>query len=328
MMKVLIAGGAGFIGSNLARKFLSEGANVTIIDGFVKETGANINNLNDIKTEIKLIGENIEKIKPDSLKKIVDQNDLLIDCMGWTRHNLAMDNPEKDLDLNCNSHLALIKALPGKTVFFLGSRGQYGNPRTKKISEDTNMVPQDIQGIHKLTAENYFRIYSNKLGFNVASLRLSNVFGPGQPASGKDIGLVGEVIQTILSNKTVYIYGKGRFRPLIFIEDLTEMVFKLSKQRIQGFNAYNIGGEKVTIERLVNLLIQLSGTGKYKIKKLPEKIKATDIESDFDDRKIKELVGKIQFTPIDLAMKKTLNYFLEFGGYDLQMRPLSSIQKV
>ena len=125
MKKVLILGGAGFIGSQLANKF-SKSCNVTIIDGLVDGTGGSNENICKIQG-ITFISKYIENV-PD-LANILSEQDVIIDSMGWTSHLGAIDNPALDLKLNLHSHLYLLECLKdnfkkNSLVINLGSTGQ------------------------------------------------------------------------------------------------------------------------------------------------------------------------------------------------------------
>ena len=112
--------------------------------------------------------------------------------MGWTSHNAALQDPAYDLSLNIGAHLSLLKALKAtpRSAIYLGSRAQYGRPNVVEITEETPMIPEDVQGLHKVAAEGHFRIAS-KFGLPAVSLRFPNCFGERMPSQGDDIGLIG-----------------------------------------------------------------------------------------------------------------------------------------
>ena len=171
MKNVLILGGAGFIGSNIASKF-SKYANVVVIDGLVERTGGNLENISNLKN-ITFIGKSIEDLS--NFSNIVKNQDIIIDSMGWTSHVDAIENPELDLKLNLKSHLFLMECLKNNfkkngIIFYLGSIGQYGLNQSKYIDESAQMLPIDVQGVNKLAAENYFRVYSNLYQINIVTL--------------------------------------------------------------------------------------------------------------------------------------------------------------
>ena len=189
--RILVAGGAGFVGSAIARRFVRSGDAVTVVDGLCPRTGGRAENLDAIRERIRFLHARVEEVA--GLAGLLGDSDVVIDCMGWTAHRDGLLDPAYDEEINLRSHLHLICQIPQecRAVFiYLGSRGQYGNPPVASITEDTPMIPQDAQGTSKLAAEHYYRIYSARKRFRALSLRLPNTFGEGQPTQGEDIGLV------------------------------------------------------------------------------------------------------------------------------------------
>lgn len=308
---ILILGGSGFIGSHVSLRFLKSGYQVIVIDGLLKNTGGRKENLRTALKKIQFINKRIEQV--NNLEDYINKVNLIIDCMGWTSHLSAIKNPRYDLELNVLSHLRLIDALknyPHKNIIFLGSRGQYGNPEIRKIDEEAKMEPLDVQGTHKLTAENHFRIFSKHLGLNVSSLRLGNCFGPNQLIDSEDIGLVGSFIKSSLLGKEIIVYGKDRKRTLCYVGDIAETIFRLAEDMSTGFNAYNLTGPQIKLTNLAAKILKITGRGSVKIKKLPENIKKIDVgNAEIDEKKIKTKLGKIPVTDIETGLKETIDYF-------------------
>jgi UDP-glucose 4-epimerase len=306
---VLILGGAGFIGSHIAELFVARNYNVKIIDGLMPLSGGRTENIFSIKSKIKFYPIPIEKYQ--NLKKLISSIDIIIDSMGFTSHGIGMENPLYDLELNLLSHLHVIKALRGqknKKVIYIGSRIQYGVDKEPIIYEDTPMIPTDIQGVNKLAAENYFRIYSGVYGFDVVSLRISNCFGKNQKIEGKDIGLIASVIRDILMDKGATINSPERKRYIMYAPDLAKIIFRIITKFPKGFNAYNIGGYRISLGELGGKIIKINGRGSCEFKQFLGKDMGG---AKIDDKKIKKLLGRIDLTSIDLAIKKTIDYFKE-----------------
>lgn len=307
---VLVLGGAGFIGSAISERFCREGYDVTVVDGLLNQSGGRRENLAGILPPIQFIESRIEDI--DDLAGFVGKFSLIIDCMAWTSHHLALENPLYDLQLNAASHLHLIKAIPDGSdtrIIFLGSRGQYGNPAVAVINEETPMIPEDVQGVHKVAAESYYRLYAKFKKLNAVSLRLPNCFGENQPISGPDIGLVGGFIRDILLGRTLDVYGE-RKRYLVYAGDVAEIVFKLSRNPGSGFTAYNLGGQEITIRQLVETLISVIGAGTFVVKEVPEHIKAIDMgNARISEDKLRAELGGLRYTDLSQALAGTVDYF-------------------
>lgn len=308
---VLIAGGAGFLGSHIAKTFYREGYKVIVLDGLLFGCGGHIEHLQPILDNIQFIHLDVRDI--DSIQEIVRESDIVIDCMAWTSHLKALTDPIYDLRLNAESHLYLLQCLhPVQKIIFLGSRSQYGTPDVSVINEETSMIPVDIQGIHKLAAESYYRIFSRIRNLNVISLRFPNCFGENQPVVGEDVGLVGGFIRDLLDKKIVEVFGSRRRRALVYAPDLAEVILRLSRTSINGFSAFNIKGKDIHIKSLVELLIELIGHGTYQLTPLPANITAIDVgNAVFDNTKLGEIIEEIPLTDLREALAVTIKYFKE-----------------
>ncbi len=308
---VLIAGGAGFLGSHIAKRFFYEGYKVIVVDGMLDGSGGNEKNLHSIQNDIRFIKLDICDV--ESIADLIRESNVVVDCMAWTAHRKALNDPIYGLRLNAESHLHLLKYLhSGQKVIYLGSRSQYGIPDVSVINEETSMVPVDVQGIHKLAAESYYRVYSRLRNLNVISLRFPNCFGENQPTQGEDVGLVGGFIRDLLDRKLVEVFGSRRRRALVYAPDLAEVVLRLSRTPISGFSAFNIKGKDIHIKSLVELLIELIGYGAYQLTSLPADITAIDVgNAVFDNTKLGEIIEEIPLTDLQEALTVTIKYFKE-----------------
>jgi UDP-glucose 4-epimerase len=309
-MKCLIAGGAGFIGSHITARFARAGHTVTVVDGLLPRTAGRRENLAG-EDDIRFFDAPVEQV--ENLAELVAENDLLVDCMGWTCHRLALQDPLYDMQLNIGSHLALINAIAhssGKKVISLGSRTQYGNPKVETITEETPSVPQDVQGAHKQAAESNWQVYSRIKGFDIISLRFGNCFGPRQPAGGGDIGLIGSFIRDLLQGREIELFGAGRRRPVIYAPDVAEAVYMCAQSSFQGFQLFNLAGTDVVLEELLKLLIREIGGGSYKLREFPPEVKSIDVgNAAFSGQRLEAFLGHLPLTSLEAGIKETVDYF-------------------
>lgn len=307
---VLILGGAGFIGSNIAKRFVDDGLPVTVIDGLLAQTGANVENLAPIAKKIHFINKKIESV--DNLSAIIDSVDLIIDSMAWTSHQEAFKRPHYDLKLNLLSHLTLIRNLKGKKskkVIFMGTRSQFGQV-SGSVDEEAPKVPIDVQGINKGAAESYFRIYSNIYRFDVASLRFGNTMGVNMRYKGDDIGLVGSLVRDLILGKKVKVYGEKHTRTFVYAFDLAEVVWRLATGDFDGFEAFNLNGQAMAVEEFVKRIIKILGKGKYKIESMPEEILRMNVgDGTLSEKKLAKFIGKIPRTDFNISLKETIDYY-------------------
>ena len=203
--RVLVLGGAGFIGSHVTRRLVEAGARVVVIDGLLEGTGGRREHLEPVLPQIRFLDRRGQDVP--NLAAIVGECDAVVDAMAWTAHRLALQNPVHDLHLNAASHLHVVQLLRrGQKAIYLGARSQFGNPPVAEIAEDSPMTPVDVQGIHKVTGESYYRVYARIRNFDAISLRFPNCFGERQPTTGEDIGLVGQFIRTALCGGTIEVF--------------------------------------------------------------------------------------------------------------------------
>jgi len=309
--KVLVAGGAGFIGSNISEELVRRGVKVGVIDGFVEHTGANRENIKSILNEIELYDSRIEGIA--SLREIVENFEFIIDCMAMTSHHFSAKRPLFDTEVNLLSHIHLIEALKGtkdKKVIYLGSRGQYGR-HASVITEETPQNPLDPQGINKAAAESFFRIYSKKYNFRFLGLRITNCFGERQKKTGDDIGVVGSFIRDLLQGATVEIYGDAaRKKNIVYVKDLVGIILDLMRPDFERDEAYNIAGITITLKNLLDRLIGIIGKGGYKIMPFPEEVRHIDVgEAVFSGEKIKRRLKDMHSINLEMSLTNTVNYF-------------------
>jgi len=311
MRKVLVLGGAGFIGSWITERFCRAGDRVTVIDGLMSHTGGRAEHLERAAGQIRFIQESVEAV--EDLPELISDINVIVDAMGWTAHNSAIENQLYDAQLNCLSHLHVIPHLAGRDdlqVIYLGTRVQYGRPETAVVTESTALVPVDVQGIHKVAGESYYRVFSERMGFNALSLRLSNCYGERQPKTGEDIGLVGGFIRSLIEGKKVEVYEGGRKRCLIYAGNLAELVLQLCEKEWHGFHVFNYAGLTVSVEDLVDEIIAHTGSGSCEKKPLPDAVAKLEMGNvEYSDAALASFVGEIPSTPLGDSLSRTVDYF-------------------
>jgi UDP-glucose 4-epimerase len=311
--RAIVFGGAGFIGHHLVERLVARGDHVAVVDGLLPETGGSRDHVAHVMGAIDFHASRIEEL--NDLDALLADADVVVDCMAWTRHVAALERVLYDAQLNLESHLTLLTALrrrPGPLVVYLGSSSQYGRVTSGPITEQTPMVPEDVQGIHKAAADHHFRVHAALHGLNVVSLRLPNCFGEGQPIVGGDIGLVGGFIRALLAGEAVKVYGAGRRRALLYVRDAADLVSKVTDLNVRGFMPLNAAGDEVDIGDLARRLCALAGRGSVETAAMPRHIEAIDTgEARICDETLTRLVGPIARTPLEPSLAATVAYFRE-----------------
>ena len=255
MENILITGGAGFIGSNLAKLFLAKNHNIFIIDDLSTGSIKNIPEgamFFEGKTEDKRI---LNKLKDKNIKKIFHFS-------GQSSGEISFDDPLKDLSDNTASTLALCDFMVEndiKKIFYASSVCVYGDPKVFP-SEEKDMSAGNIKGFYgigKLASENYLRLYHENYGIDATCLRLFTIYGPGQNMSNLRQGMVSIFMELVMSGQDpVVVKGPlNRFRDLLHIDDLLEILSRLLELNIDGYHIFNVGtGEKTTVEEIIQII--------------------------------------------------------------------------
>jgi UDP-glucose 4-epimerase len=308
MRKACVFGAAGFVGSNISIALVESGWSVGAIDGFLPRTTAAHDNLASIADRITLVDEKVEDVP--SLPALLEGADLVIDCMGWTRHWEARADPIYDLKLNLASHLPLLGAIVEvrpRLAIYLASSHQYGRAPGSPMTEDTPFRPVDEQGIHKVAADHHYRLAAERHGLNVISLRFGNTFGRNQPIEGRDLGLIGEFIITALRDEPITVYGRHRSRSVVYAADLSRTILLLPDADVAGFVPLNFTGVNIPIHDLAKQVISAVGAGTLEVRPLPPDVAAMDVVgANLDTTLIERLVGPITQTPLPDALAVTI----------------------
>src|ERR1700730_13528164 len=179
--KVLITGGLGFIGSNLARRLVMHGAEVTLADSLIPQYGGNKHNIADIRGQVTV---NVCDVRDRfAFEYLVQGQDFLFNLAGQTSHIDSMTDPQADLDINASAELSILEACrrtnSGVRLVFASTRQLYGRPVYLPVDENHPIRPVDVNGINKLAGEGYHLLYSSVYGIRSSVLRLTNTYGPG-----------------------------------------------------------------------------------------------------------------------------------------------------
>jgi UDP-glucose 4-epimerase len=307
MARALILGGAGFIGSNICRYLAARGFHVIAVDGLMPRTSGSKVNLASASGDIELIALRVEDIR--SFADLLRGHDVVVDAMGWTSHLEAFKDPEYDLALNLSSHLVVTRAMSvarPRRVVYLASAHQYGRVLNGPIAETHPLVPLDVQGIHKTAAEHHYRIVAERNDLSVVSLRFGNTFGPAQPLSGPDVGLIADMIRKSLAGETIEVFGEGRMRTAHYAPDLARMVEGIASREVAGFAALNVPGEHMAIGDLASQIAFCTG-GTVSKRPLPADISAIDTgNAPLDYTLFTKYFGEPQLTPFTTALAVTV----------------------
>jgi len=284
---VMITGGLGFIGSNLAHRLADLGADVLLVDSLIPDYGGNLFNIEDIKDRVRV---NIADVRQQStMNYLVRHVDVIFNLAGQVSHIDSMRDPYTDLEINCRSQLSLLEACrrnnPKAKVVFAGTRQVYGKPDSLPVTEQHLVRPTDVNGINKVAGEYYHLVYNNVFGVRACSLRLTNVYGPRQLVKHNRQGFIGWFIRLVVEDREIEIYGDGsQLRDFVFVDDAAEAFLAAGASDGCNGGVFNVGGlEPISHRDLVHLLIEVAGTGRVRYVDWPAEMKAIDIGSFYAD---------------------------------------------
>ena len=311
--KVLILGGMGFIGSNLAIRLVSLGAEVTLVDSMLPHYGGNLANIAPIKDRCHV---NFSDIRDrHSLDYLVKGAEVIYNMAGQTSHIESMTDPMTDLEINCRSQLALLESCrahnPDVHLVFASTRQLYGRPQYLPVDEKHPTEPVDINGVHKLAAEKYYAVYAQVYGLRSVSLRLTNTYGPRQQLRGNKQGFMGIFIRKAIHGEPISIFGDGQqLRDFNYIDDVVEaFLLATDNERLYG-NVYNLGSDdRYSLLECVEILARYCDF-EYKIVPFPLDHKAIDIGDYYaDSSRFRQESGWEPKVQLDEGLRGTVAYF-------------------
>lgn len=314
--QVLITGGLGFIGSNLAHRLLSLRARVTIVDSLIPQYGGNIYNIREIADRVALNIADVRDIY--SMNYLVQRQDLIFNLAGQVSHVSSMIDPFPDLEINCKAQLIILEACrhnnPEVKIIFAGSRSEYGRTRKLPVDEDHPLNPVDINGINNIAGERYHLLYNDIYGIRATSLRLTNTYGPRHSMKSPDQSFLNWFIRLAIDDQTIKIFGEGaQMRDFNYIDDVVDALLMAGSSDQANGQIFNLGGlEPISVLEVTRLLIGVAGTGRYEFAPFPEdrkKIEIGDYRGDFS--KIQSRFGWKPRVSLRDGITQTVNFYRE-----------------
>ncbi len=312
--RVMVTGGLGFIGSNLARHLVRCGADVLLVDSLLHDYGGNRFNIAGIEDRVTVSEADLRN--REAISPLIAGREIIFNLAGQVSHIDSMRDPYEDLDINCRSHLTLLEACryhnPSVKVVYAGTRQIYGRPDSLPVNESHLVRPTDVNGINKAAGEHYHLVYNSVFGIRACSLRLTNVFGPGQLIRHNRQGFIGWFIRLALENRTIQIYGDGsQLRDFVHVDDAADAFLRAGACDACNGDVFNVGGAApISHQALTTLLIEVAGSGRVEFVPWPGEKKAIDIGSFYSDSmKFHRATGWTPLVPLRQGLADTLAYY-------------------
>jgi UDP-glucose 4-epimerase len=312
--RVLITGGLGFIGSNLARALVALDADVLLIDSLIPDYGGNLFNIAGTETKLRV---NVADVRQQStMNYLVRDREVIFNLAGQVSHIDSMRDPETDLEINCRGQLVLLEACrrhnPATKVVYAGTRQVYGRPDHLPVDEGHLVRPTDINGINKAAGEYYHMVYNNVFGVRACSLRLTNVYGPRQLIRHNRQGFIGWFIRLAVEGKEIQIYGDGsQLRDFVYVQDVVDAFLRAGSTDTVNGDVFNVGGpEPVSHRDLVQMLIEVAGGGSVCFVEWPAEKKLIDIGSFYSNStKFADTTGWRPTVSLRDGLRETVEFY-------------------
>ncbi len=299
---VLITGGLGFIGSNLAHALAGMGSNVTIVDCRLNGTGWNMRNVEGL--DIEIIIDDIANTD----KKILEDNDIIFNLAGSLSHTKSMEAPLKDFMSNVHSQAAFLDKCRhcSAKIVYTSTRSVYGKPQYLPVDENHPLNPPDANGVNKMAAEMYHTYYAKFYGMPVCCLRLTNVFGQRHQMRHSEQGVLNWFMRQAMDGKKIKVYGGMQKRDFLYVDDAVDALLLFG---IKGEGIFNIGsGIGISLKDAAEKIVSITGSGSVEICSMPAERKAIEVGDFVADISKASRLWKPK-TSFENGIRKTADFY-------------------
>ena len=305
---VLVAGGLGYIGLHVTERLRALGAQVTVVTRSIashRDTAARL-----AIEQVRIVEADVRDAS--AMRTAVAGQDVVFNLAGRSGAVDSMEDPWTDLDVNCRGNLVLLDAMrtnnPSGRIVFVSSRLTYGAGGDDPVDETRQPEPLCVHGVHKLAAEQYLRVYARTHALRSTIARLTNPYGPGQPAGRTAYGVVNRLIHQALAGKTLSIYGDGaQKRDYIYIDDAVAALLRLGEARESEGRVYNVGsGVGTPLVDMARAIVRIVGGGTIEFvewPKLAASIETGDFVANID--RINRELGWAPRVSLDEGLRRT-----------------------
>jgi UDP-glucose 4-epimerase len=313
--KVLVTGGLGFIGSNLATRLVGFGADVLLVDSLIPEYGGHLFNIQQVREKVRV---NISDVRDEhSMRYLVQGEDFLFNLAGQTSHLDSMTDPTTDLEINARAQLSILECCrkynPGLKIVFASTRQIYGKPEYLPVNESHPLHPVDVNGIHKMAGECYHLLYHTVYGIRSCVLRLTNTYGPRMRVKDARQTFLGIWIRQLMENKPFEVWDGTQLRDFTYVDDAVDALLMASGSDHVGGHVFNLGGDCViSLKDLADLLIEIHGGGEYVLRSFPSNRKQIDIGNYYADfSRIRDALNWRPTISLREGLTRTLAFYRE-----------------
>jgi UDP-glucose 4-epimerase len=277
---VLVTGGCGFIGSNLVRRLVHDGARVTVVDNLAPRSGGQIENLAGVLDSVAF--RRFDLRESCQFTDVFQRQEFVFCLAGATSHADSMRFPGDDLDRNCRGPLAVLEVLrrvnPAARIVAASTRQVYGRPQSLPVDESHPLRPVDVNGIHMHAAESYYRLYQELYGLKSVCLRLTNTYGPRMHLGRCCHGFVSVFFRQALLGQPIELFGGGeQRRDFNYVDDVVEALLAAARLELAEHEVFNLGHhEPQSVRTFAEIVCETVGGSATSVPFPPER-KAIDV---------------------------------------------------
>jgi nucleoside-diphosphate-sugar epimerase len=309
--KILVTGGAGFLGSSLCHALAARGARVTALDCFLFGGGANPANLDG--AEVELVRGDIREI---DLRPLCEDADFIFNLAAQTSHMGGQHDPLSDIAVNAVAQVRLIQATreaaPDAVVVHASTRQFYGRVEHLPVDENQPVAPPDANGVSKFAGEQYWMIEHRVHGRPVVSLRLTNCYGPRLRIRDARQTFLGIWIRNVLERKPFEVWGGEQTRDLTYVDDVTDAFLAAAETPACHGRVFNLGGPPpATLREIADLMVTLTnGATRYVMREFPADRARIDIGSyHANDSAFRAATGWTPQVGLEDGIRRSLDWY-------------------
>lgn len=309
-LQVLITGGLGFTGSNLARQLVEEGADVTLLD--IVRSEEKLTTVEDIRNDVRIVDSDIRDT--ETVAPHVADADLVYHLAAKTSRPAANESPRENLEINCKGPLNILEPAAAREqpphIVYVSTQAVFGNA-SETVEETTERKPIDIYGIHKRTVEDYCQLYHRIKDVPTTIVRPANLYGPRAPLYETGYGIINQFVGDALCDESLTVFEPSDHREFLFISDMVDALIQIGNDDRAFGEQYVLGtGEPYTMREAAEMVVDLAGSGS--IESVPwtetwQAIRRGDVSTD--PSKIERELGWSASVPLEEGLRRTIEFY-------------------